>query len=181
MGLDLYHSVPVKIDDALNTRSSKQNLSEFPEMCKEKLKDFIFYEDVTYIDWEATFQAVMQMSCDEFYEQFELFMERDDGVFFFCTKDCENPWEDPNKFTINDSQCKFLVQSDPHIFVKSLGGMRGGMKQSFYSLFKPNEVICSVDRVKEMSKHTDSPENFEMFIENFINNWTKFSFVEVSY
>ena len=180
MGLDLYHHVVMKPEMA-SFGSEKENIAEFPECCKEKFKDYVFYEDVEYIDWEATVQKLMQISFEEFSEKYEMFMESSEGLYYFCPKDSENPWDDPGKFVLHHAQCEKIIQSDPHLVVKCVGGQRGGVKPEFYKHFDAYEVICDEARVKEMAKYCDGPEQVESFIENFLLNWTEYSFATVSY
>jgi hypothetical protein len=180
MGLDLYHHIVLK-PDATAPGCEKENIAEFPECCKEKFKDFIFYENVTYIDWEATVQKLMQMSFDEFSDKYEQFMSRSDGLFYFCPAGSENPWADPNKFTISQNQCEMVVKGDPHLFIKCIGGQRGGVKGEFYRHFDSFEIICEKDKVKEIVQFCDGPEQVESFIENFLLNWSDLSFATVNY
>lgn len=181
MGLDLSHFKVVKEGDKSAQRPQEFNVADFPEEFKTKFKDYIFYRKVEYIDWEATFQKLMQLSFDEFHERYDQFMETSEGVFHFCTKDHENPWGDPQKFAIHVDQCETMEQDDPHVMATREGYQRGCMRESFYKTFDGYQVIFDEEAVKSMSKMCDGPECVENFIEQFILNWADRSFVQVDY
>lgn len=181
MGLDLSHFKVIKITEKLNSRVQEFNVSDFPEEFKIKFKDYVFYRDVEYIDWDKTFKKLMQLSFDEFYQLFDQFMETSEGVFHFCTKGYENPWDDPQKFTIHVNQCETLKHSDPHVLASFEGYQRGGMKGVFYSSFDGNQVVIDKSVTKSMLNMCDGSECVENFIEQFILNWNDNSFIHVDY
>lgn len=184
MGLDLFHNKVVSPDLGKKFGYYMENVVEFSDAFKEKFKDRIFYQDVEYIDWETTFQKLMQMSVDQFYEQYDMYGEistEEESLFKFCTKDCENPFDDPNKFTIPQSQCITIIQSDPHIIYKGIGYVRKCMNEGFYRTYDPHAVIIDKEEVKRMSKFCASPDCMETFLESFIVNWCDDSYVEVNY
>ena len=80
MGLDLSHFRVIKEDEQTTFRPQEFNIVDFPEDFKEKFKDYFFYQEVEYVDWESTFQKLMQLSFEEFYERYDQFMETADGV-----------------------------------------------------------------------------------------------------
>lgn len=179
MGIDLFHHIV--LDSKVHTEGEKENIVDFPECCKEKFKDFIFFELVEYIDWESTVKAVMQMDFAEFSANFEMFLETSDGLYYWCPKGSENPLNDPNTMVFHHSQCLKILSCEPHLRVQCIGGQRGGVTPKFYEHFDANEILCDKAKVKEMLKYCDGPELVESFIENFLLNWTELSFVTVSY
>lgn len=180
MGLDLSHFKVIR-EGKTGPSIHEFNLVDAPEEFKEKFKDFIFYREVEYIDWPATFQKLMQMSFDEFHEKYDQFMETAEGVFHFCSSGHENPWDDPNKFAIHVDQCETMVQNDPHINAKCEGYQRNCMKPIFYQTFDENQMVWDKATVKSMTQMCDGPECVENFIEQFILNWADESFVNISY
>lgn len=181
MGLDLSHFKVIKEDEQTLFRPQEFNVVDFPEEFKAKFKDYLYYQEVEYIDWRATFQKLMQLSFEEFYERYDQFMETSEGVYHFCTKDCDNPWDDPQKFAIHVNQCETLKQNDPHIKATCEGYQRGCMREEFYKTFDHNQAVIDESVVKSMSKMCDGPECVENFIEQFILNWTDRSFVHIDY
>ena len=184
MGLDLFHNMVVAPELGEKFGYYMENVIEFPDSFKEKFKDRIFYRDVEYVDWEATVQKLFQMSLTDFYDKYENYgeMERNgETLYSFCTKDCENPFDDPNRFMIPLSQCEKVVQSDPHIIYKSLGGVRKCMSDGFYRAYDPNTIIIDKEEVKKMSRFCDGPDCMETFLESFLVNWCSDSYVEVNY
>lgn len=181
MGLDLSHFKVIKEDEKPTFRPQEFNVVDFPEEFRTKFKDYLFYREVEYVDWESTFQKLMQLSFDEFHDRYDQFMETSEGVYHFCTKDHENPWDDPQKFAIHISQCETMEQNDPHVMATCEGYQRGCMKEIFYKTFDGNQVVIDEEVVKSMSKMCDGPECVENFIVQFILNWTDRSFVHVDY
>ena len=181
MGLDLSHFKVIKEDEKPTFRPQEFNVVDFPEEFRTKFKDYLFYREVEYVDWESTFQKLMQLSFDEFHDRYDQFMETSEGVYHFCTKDHENPWDDPQKFAIHISQCETMEQNDPHVMATCEGYQRGCMKEILYKTFDGNQVVIDEEVVKSMSKMCDGPECVENFIEQFILNWTDRSFVHVDY
>lgn len=179
MSVDLFHHMV--LDMKADMEGEKENVVDFPECSKDKFKDFIFFELVEYIDWEATVKAVMQMDFAEFSANFEMFLETSDGLYYWCPKGSENPLGDPDKIVFHHSQCLTTKSFDPHLMVKCIGGHRGGVNPKFYEHFDANQILCERVEVKEMLKYCDGSESVESFIENFLLNWTELSFVTVSY
>lgn len=180
MGLDLYHHTVLDPKTCKPTQEV-ENISSYSPEFKDKFAPFIFTRNVVYIDWDLTFQKLMQMSSEEANLQFDMFMETSDGQFHFCTKGSENPWDDAGKFVVMSDQCVLVTQEDPHVFVKCIGGFRGGMKPGFFKKFSANEHVIDLERVKKFLNFCQGPEIMEVVIDNFIVNWTKQSFATVDY
>lgn len=180
MGLDLYHHIVL---DPSTCKSSQEveNISSYSQEFKDKFAPFTFMRKVEYVNWDLTFQKLMQMSGEEANLQFDMFMETSDGQFHFCSKGSENPWDDPNKFVVMSNQCVLVEQEDPHIFVKCIGGMRSGMKSGFFKEFVAHEHIIDLERVKKFLNFCQGPEVMEIIIDNFIVNWTEQSFATIDY
>ena len=181
MGLDLYHHIAVHPSD--KTFTETLNVSEFPQEFLDKFADFLYVVPTDYIDWEATFQELMQMSAEEVFNEYDLGLQTPDDVYHFLKKDVENPWEEPGcHFTVVERQLKIAQVDNFHINLGHGGGsMRGCMAPEFFDEYKPFTVLINKNDVSKMSKFCENADCMEMFIENFIANWEENSFLIAHY
>lgn len=180
MGLDLYHHMAVDPSHNGLDGFTKENISDFPVECKAKFESFIFYELVSYIDWDATGQKLFKLSPGEFIEHFkmtnECYSNVQNEVFQFQEMNSKNG----NSFTIKYKDCEYIEKNEPHLIVKVCGGQRGGMKEEFFKHYDNFQFICCLKQVVQMLKFCTTAEVTESFISNFITNWTPESFLTIS-
>jgi hypothetical protein len=66
------------------------------------------------------------------------------------------------------------------VFCEKVGYQRKSVSRSFYHEFKPDEYVANIERVRRIHVLTE-PNTKGHFKEQFMDNWTALSFVQVSW
>ena len=184
MSLDILHHVVCEkdaVEAGMRESTLVENIVDYPEEFKNKFADDIFYSKVAYVDWNKTFKKVVGLSANKFNEKFLCYKVDEHDTWHFVPVDCDNPISSKEKISITSEQQIKVMRRDPHIYARSKGSINYGMSTEFFEKFSNFEVICDLNKVKQMQQLTTTADAKEDFFSSFIYNWEDRSYVIVTY
>jgi len=190
MGLDIYHLRVVKPQYCKKDHTF--SLSKFPVLM-DKFKNFVFMDDIEYIDWDKTFDTLNKKFVSNVkFEDYHCFMSSYKGYYFQYNKgenldDIDVSKEQiSNEFIMVDNfifvpldKVVTYFQKEPHISYKEVGYQRKWVVEEFYEKMENGMRSTDIKTVKQAYRYCvkDAKPSFKkLFIDNWDNNLDIFTF-----
>jgi hypothetical protein len=186
MGLDIYHYRV--IEPQYRKEDHILNVSKLPHIA-EKFKNFVFMEEVEYIDWDKTFLSINNKIKKSFnttiiLENYHCYMISSKGYYFVHNDEKDNStiedFGDDDFLSYHEDKYLFFPMEklityflmEPHLAYKEIGYQRKGVSEIFYEKMENGTYHIDSKILKQVYKYCikETKSHFKKF---FMDNWNQ--------